>query len=66
MAFGLAWILVAAGGCGAVRNLEQWKCDRWGMCHFGIQPSLQPAMAAAPCNNPSQPMVPYGVRPPGM
>jgi hypothetical protein len=26
-------------GCGIVRSIEQWKCDNWGMCHFGIQPS---------------------------
>jgi len=26
-------------GCGVVRNIEQWKCDNFGMCHFGITPS---------------------------
>jgi hypothetical protein len=31
-------------GCGTVRNIEQWKCDHLGMCHFGITPSL-PASA---------------------
>ncbi|MGV3486780.1 MAG: hypothetical protein ACO1RT_20360 [Planctomycetaceae bacterium] len=27
-------------GCGALRNIEQWKCDHLGMCHFGTTPSL--------------------------
>ena len=27
-------------GCGTLRNIEQWKCDNLGMCHFGITPSL--------------------------
>jgi len=26
-------------GCGVVRNIEQWKCDNFGMCHFGITPT---------------------------
>ena len=26
-------------GCGMLRNIEQWKCDNWGMCHFGTSPS---------------------------
>lgn len=27
-------------GCGFLRNIEQWKCDNMGMCHFGITPSV--------------------------
>jgi len=27
-------------GCGVLRNIEQWKCDNMGMCHFGITPSM--------------------------
>lgn len=30
-------------GCGALRNIEQWKCDNMGMCHFGITPSMPSA-----------------------
>jgi hypothetical protein len=26
-------------GCGIIRNIEQWKCDNLGLCHFGIEPS---------------------------
>jgi hypothetical protein len=26
-------------GCQQVRNIEQWKCDNLGMCHFGIRPT---------------------------
>jgi hypothetical protein len=32
-------VLFAVSGCSAARSIEQWKCDNWGMCHFGIQPS---------------------------
>lgn len=31
--------IVFMGGCGAMRGIEQWKCDNWGMCHFGVTPS---------------------------
>lgn len=40
----LAILLVAvisASGCGVMRSVEQWKCDRLGMCHFGTRPSMQ-------------------------
>lgn len=26
-------------GCSLFRDVEQWKCDNWGMCHFGTRPS---------------------------
>lgn len=29
-------------GCGVMRSIEQWKCDRLGMCHFGTTPSQPP------------------------
>lgn len=32
--------IVFLGGCGALRGIEQWKCDNWGMCHFGVTPSV--------------------------
>ena len=32
--------VVFVGGCGALRGIEQWKCDNWGMCHFGVTPSV--------------------------
>jgi hypothetical protein len=35
-------------GCSVVRNIEQWKCDKMGMCHFGITPTAQPI---APLNS---------------
>jgi hypothetical protein len=30
---------VSATGCKSIRNVEQWKCDNWGLCHFGIKPT---------------------------
>jgi hypothetical protein len=36
-------IVATSAGCGIVRGIEQWKCDRLGMCHFGIQPSAPPS-----------------------
>jgi hypothetical protein len=44
----LLWgVLSCSCGCSAFRNVEQWKCDHWGMCHFGTQraaaaPALPP------------------------
>lgn len=32
-------LLLTVSGCGVVRHVEQWKCDNWGICHHGIQPS---------------------------
>lgn len=32
-------IAVSCTGCGTLRSIEQWKCDNWGMCMFGVQPS---------------------------
>lgn len=32
---------VLLSGCGFLRNIEQWKCDNMGMCHFGITPSVR-------------------------
>ena len=39
--------LSACTGCNSVRNFEQWKCDRYGMCHFGITPSAPSVPPAA-------------------
>ena len=48
-------VLFAVSGCSAARGIEQWKCDKLGMCHFGTQPS-QPC---GPCNSQSVPMEVY-------
>jgi hypothetical protein len=53
-------------GCGALRSIEQWKCDNLGMCHFGVKPSqanwgspvAPPASCSTPdCNNPGGAML---------
>ncbi|TVQ00879.1 MAG: hypothetical protein EA381_06585 [Planctomycetaceae bacterium] len=38
-----------SAGCGVVRNIEQWKCDNLGMCHFGTTPSG--GMGVRPCED---------------
>ena len=35
----LASLGASSSGCMALRNIEQWKCDNWGMCNFGTKPS---------------------------
>jgi hypothetical protein len=35
----LVLAVVPATGCGMFRSVEQWKCDRLGLCWFGIRPS---------------------------
>jgi hypothetical protein len=39
----LALTPVTLTGCGFLRNVEQWKCDNLGMCHFGITPTVSHA-----------------------
>lgn len=34
-------------GCRTIRGIEQWKCDNWGMCHFGIKPTRPHAKVTA-------------------
>lgn len=58
--FFLGLVLIScANGCGAIRGIEQWKCDNWGMCHFAprkpgmmapmaVQPGYAPAAYGAP------------------
>jgi hypothetical protein len=41
----LALTPVTLSGCGFLRNVEQWKCDNLGMCHFGITPTVSHAHA---------------------
>ncbi|MEZ6092169.1 MAG: hypothetical protein R3C05_30045 [Pirellulaceae bacterium] len=48
IAIALTTVLLLSG-CGVMRGIEQWKCDTWGMCHFGIRPSA----AAPPCSGPT-------------
>lgn len=44
-------------GCGALRSIEQWKCDNLGMCHFGVKPSQanwgSPVAPPANCQTPA-------------
>ncbi|MCO8121803.1 hypothetical protein NHH03_08645 [Stieleria sp. TO1_6] len=48
----LAFALCSTG-CGAFRYMEQWKCDNFGMCHFGVQPTpFTPPQQACPCPTP--------------
>ncbi len=35
----LLFAVLSGSGCKTVRNIEQWKCDNWGLCHFGIKPT---------------------------
>ena len=41
-------ILFAASGCNAIQRLDQWKCDNYGICPNGVQPSHQPMPSACP------------------
>ncbi|TWU31360.1 hypothetical protein Poly41_62290 [Novipirellula artificiosorum] len=50
-------LLLSATGCGTIRGMEQWKCDNWGMCHFGTQPSqCCPSVQPCPCDSEMVPM----------
>jgi hypothetical protein len=37
----VAFLISSTTGCGVFRSVEQWKCDRLGMCYFGTRPSVQ-------------------------
>ncbi len=42
-------VLCSMTGCGALRGIEQWKCDNWGMCHFApSRPGVYAPMAVQP------------------
>jgi hypothetical protein len=41
----VAGFCLCSSGCSTLRSVEQWKCNRWGICHFGTTPQPQ---AAAP------------------
>lgn len=54
-------------GCRIFRGIEQWKCDRLGLCHFGTTPSTLmrtppaysiPPQTSLPFVAPSMPMQP--------
>ncbi|MEI8211243.1 MAG: hypothetical protein WCI02_03790 [Planctomycetota bacterium] len=46
---GLVILVAMTGGCGAIRSMEQWKCDNWGMCHFAPRkPGVYTPMAVQP------------------
>ena len=47
-------VLLSFCGCRVFRNIEQWKCDNMGMCHFGITPTAQSMAppASIPFQNP--------------
>jgi hypothetical protein len=36
-----AVILFAASGCQMCRRIDQWKCDKLGICMCGVQPTSQ-------------------------
>lgn len=55
--FLLVGLLCCTFGCGTLRNVEQWKCDNWGCCHFGTKPQYPVIIAPSP-------IPPYA--PPGM
>jgi hypothetical protein len=46
----LVGLLCGTGGCSTLRSVEQWKCDHWGMCHFGTTPT--PTASAPDCPTP--------------
>lgn len=59
---------ICSSGCKTIRGMEQWKCDHWGLCHFGIKPSavkksnnstLEVDGADCGCNgeNPTEPKI---------
>lgn len=44
-----ALLLVTSTGCQCIQQIEQWKCDNWGMCHFAPQrPGVYTPMVVAP------------------
>jgi hypothetical protein len=51
--------VLGSTGCSCFRAVDQWKCDRLGICCFGVQPSC-PQPYAAPCPPPElDPTQPY-------
>jgi hypothetical protein len=54
-------VIAACSGCQCCRQIEQWKCNHLGMCHFGLTPTNvpQPYPYAYPANV-AQP-VPMGI-----
>jgi hypothetical protein len=60
----LALLFVASSaGCGALRCIEQWKCDHLGLCHFADPPEL-PYAAPPPLAAPPNSCGPCGSQPP--
>ncbi|MCU0707724.1 MAG: hypothetical protein MUF23_05485 [Pirellula sp.] len=52
------FLSVSLTGCQCIQQIEQWKCDNWGMCHFAQQrPGVYSPMALPPS---------YGVPPSGL
>ena len=50
--------LTFSSGCQCVQQIEQWKCDNWGMCHFAPRrPGVYSPMVLPPS---------YGVPPTGL
>ena len=35
----LLFVISSFCGCRVFRGIEQWKCDKLGMCYFGTTPS---------------------------
>jgi hypothetical protein len=59
LVFMFALVSVAStSGCQCMQQMEQWKCDNWGMCHFAQQrPGVYSPMVLPPS---------YGVPPTGL
>jgi hypothetical protein len=44
----LSGFFFCSSGCSMFRGIEQWKCDHWGVCHFGTAPQASAATSALP------------------
>jgi hypothetical protein len=44
----VALAIAVAPGCAWTRSIDQWKCDKLGICWFGTQPSQENVYMTAP------------------
>ncbi|MFN6131277.1 MAG: hypothetical protein ACK5AC_17900 [Planctomycetota bacterium] len=57
--------IVALPGCQCMQQMERWKCDNWGMCHFAQpRPGVYSPMVLPPSYG--VPPTSYGVPPTGL
>ena len=47
-----AVFMFAASGCQSIRRFDQWKCDKYGICMFGVQPSCRQVCPQPACPQP--------------